>query len=173
MNIANGMVMPMIRALRRLPRNEHDDHEAYALEDGFADPVDRRIDKVSAVDIGHNLHVIRFQPFVEFDNLGVDTLNDLRGIVATQQQNRSLDVIVLLVLAENAVTLLIGELELAEIAEEDRCAVALRDHDCAHLIERLYQADAADHISSLAAGHDTAAGACAVGIDGSLDVGER
>ena len=69
--------------------------------------------------------------------------------------------------------LLVAELELAEIAHEDRRAVALGDDDVAHVIERLDEADAADDVAELAAVEDAAAGIGAVGADGVGDVLER
>ena len=67
----------------------------------------------------------------------------------------------------------VGELELAEVAHQDGGAATLRDHDRAHVVEGLDEADAADHVAELAAGDDAAAGAGAVGRDSGLDVCQR
>src|SRR5262249_51273637 len=93
--------------------------------------------------------------------------------LALQQQDRSFDDIVLPVLADDAVALEVGELQLAEVAQQDRRAVALRHHDGAELVQRLHEADGAHDESELAAGGDAAAGTRAIGVDGGFDVGER
>ncbi len=64
----------------------------------------------------------------------------------------------------------VGELEPAKIAQEDRRAVSLRDHDGAEVIKALHKADGADDESEIAARHDAAAGVAAVGVDGGFDV---
>ena len=81
----------------------------------------------------------------------MDAIQDPRRVIALQQQDRPLDDVVLLVLADDAVALQVGELELAEVAQQDRRAVALRDHDGAEIVERLHEADAADDVAEVAA----------------------
>src|SRR5262245_20875166 len=60
---------------------------------------------------------------------------------------------------------LVAELERTEITHQDRRAAALLDNDATHVVERLHEAYAADHIAEIAAAHDAAAGARAVGFD--------
>ena len=57
---------------------------------------------------------------------------------------------------------LVGELELAEIAQKDRLAFALGHYNRAHVVECLDQTQAADDKAELAARHDTAARAAAI-----------
>ena len=161
------------RARTAEKQHEDDDDEADALEDGVRDLVDRRVDEVGAVDIGNDPHVVALEPLVELGDLGVDAVDHPRRVLATQQQHRSLDRIVLAVVAENAVALLVGELEAAEIAEQHGIAVLLGDHDGAEIVERLHQADAAHDVAEIAPRDDAAAGAGVVVVDRGLDVGER
>src|SRR5262249_30451151 len=65
------------------------------------------------------------------------------------------------------------ELEPAQIAQEDRRAVSLRDHDGAQVLKALNKADCANDETEVAARHDTAAGVAAVGVDGGLDICQR
>ena len=58
----------------------------------------------------------------------------------------------------------------AEVADEDRHAVALGDHDVAEVRKVAHQADAADDVALLAAGDAAAAGVGAVVVDGGDDV---
>ena len=155
-------------------QDEHDEHEADALRRPCATTLSiGGVDQVGAVEIGHDLHVVGLQPLVELGDLGVDAVEDARGIFAAQQQHDALDDVVPVVLAEDAVALLVAELQLAEIAHEDRRAVALGDDDVAEIVERLHQADAADDVAELAAREDAAAGIGAVGVDRVGDVLER
>ncbi len=101
-------------------QDEDDQHEADALEDGVRDLVDRRVDEVGAVDIGNDPHVVALEPLVELGDLGVDAVDHPRRVLAAQQQHRSLDRVVLAVVAENAVAFLVGELE----ACRDRAAAS-------------------------------------------------
>ena len=41
--------------------DEHDEHEADALEERVRDRVERGVDQVGAVEIGHDLHVVGLQ----------------------------------------------------------------------------------------------------------------
>src|SRR5262249_42324893 len=68
------------------------------------------------------------------------------------------------------VTLLMAQLQLAEVAHEDRRAVALGDYDVAQVLQGLHHPDAADDVAKLAAVQDAATGICAVGVDRVGDV---
>ncbi len=161
------------RARAAEKQDQDDQHEADALEDGVRDLVDRRVDEVGTVDIGDDLHALALEARVELGDLGVDALEHPRRVLAAQQQHGAFDRVVLAVVAEDAVSLLVGELELAEVAQQDRRAVALGDDDGAEIVERLHHADAAHDEAQVAARDDAAAGADVVGVDGGLDVGER
>src|SRR3981189_710714 len=78
-----------------------------------------------------------------------------------------------MVLADDAVPLEVGELKPAKIAQEDRRAVSLRDHDGAEVVKVLDKADGADDEAEIAPRHHAAAGVAAVGVDGGFDVCQR
>src|SRR5581483_1701432 len=153
--------------------NEHHEHETDAGEHGVRDLVDGSIDQRRAVEIGHNLYIVGGKPFVELVDLGVYAFEHARGIFPAQQQHGAFDHVALLVLADSAVAFLVGQLQLAEIVHEDRRAVVLGDDDIAEIIERLHQADAADHITEVAAIEHAAAGIGTVGADRVGDVLQR
>ena len=173
--IANGMVTADNQCAARAAekQNEHDQHEADAREHRVPDLVDGGVDQRRAVEIRHDLHVIGLQALVELRDLGVHALENARGIFAAQQQHGALDDVVLVVLADDAVALLVAQLQLAEIAHQDRRAVVLGDDDIAEVVERLHEADAADHVAELAAIENAAAGIGVVGVDRVGDVLER
>lgn len=72
----------------------------------MTDLVDGGINQVSAIEVGHDLNVIGLQARIKFRNLGMHAGKDLRRILVAQQQHGSLDDIVDIVLADNAVALL-------------------------------------------------------------------
>ncbi len=170
--IANGTVMPTINALRGLPRKRMRTMSTRPMPDEHRalDLVDRCVDQVRAVEIGHDLNVVGLQLRVEFGDLGMHAFQNARRIFVAQQQHGSLDDVVLVVLADDAMALLVAELELAEIAHQDRRAVVLGDDDVAEIVERLHEADAADHVAELAAIEHAAAGIGVVGADRIGDV---
>ena len=151
---------------------QRDEDEADALHDRLRDPIDGRVNEIGAVDIRHDPNVVGGKSLIEFLDLGVDAVDHPRRVVAFKQQDRSLDGVVLPVPTQDAVALLIGELELAEIAHQDGDSVALGDHYRAHVLKGLHEPDAANHVAEFAAGYHAAAGAGAVGGDGGFDIGE-
>ncbi len=169
------MVAPTSSALRGLPRKR--------MRTMMTRPMPSKtvcetlsmvaVDQRRTIEIGDDLHVVRLQSRVELRHLGVDPLQNPRGIFAAQQQDRSLDGVVLLILAEDAVALLVAQLQLAEITHENRRPVALGDDDVPHVIQGLHDADAADDVPELAAVQNAAAGIGAVGDDRVGDVLER
>ncbi len=173
--IANGMVMPTISALRGLPRNRMSTISTRPMPSKTVCETLSMVasTSVGAVEIGHDLHVVGLEPLVELGDLGVHALQHARRIFAAQQQHGALDRVVVVVLAEDAVALLVAQLQLAEVAHEDRRAVVLGDDDVAEVVERLHQADAADDVAELAAVEHAAAGIGAVGVDRVGDVLER
>ena len=136
--MANGMVMPTIRALRGLPRKRMSTMSTRPMPENTVcatlSTVD--VDQVGAIEIGHDLHVVGLQALVELGDLGVDAVEHPRRIFVAQQQHGAFDDVVLVVLADDAVALLVGELQLAEVAHQDRRAVVLGDDDIAEVVER-------------------------------------
>ena len=103
----------------------------------------------------------------------MDTGQNLRRIFVPQQQHGSFDNVVDAVLADDTVALLIAELQFAEVAHQDRCAVVLGNDDVAQIVQRLHQTDAADHVTEFAAIKHAAAGIGIVGADRIGDGGQR
>ena len=173
--IANGTVMPTISALRGLPRKRMRTMSTRPMPANTVCPTLSivEIDQIGAIEIGHDLDVVGLQARIEFGDLGVHAVQHLRRIFVAQQQHGSFDDVVLVVLADDTVALLVAELELAEIAHQDRRAVVLGNDDIAEIVERLHQADAADHVAELAAIEHAAAGIGVVGADRIGDVVER
>ena len=154
-------------ALRGLPRKQDQDTSTSEMPPRTVcrDLLDCGIDQLRAVEIGHDLDVVGLQPRIEVVDPGVHSLEHARRIFAAQQQHGTLDDVIHVVLADNAVTFLVGELQLAKIAHEDRRAIVLGDDDVAEVAEGLDQADAADDVTELTAVEYAAAGAGAVGRD--------
>ena len=89
-----------------------------------------------------------------------------------QQQHGAFDDVVLVVLADDTVALLVGELELPKVAHQDRRAVVLGNDDIAEVVEGPHQADAADDITELAAIEHAAAGIGVIVADRIGDIAE-
>jgi hypothetical protein len=66
-------------------------------------------------------------------DLGVDAAQGLRGILVLEHQHDAFDRVRIVVLAEDALALLVAERGAAEIAHQHRRAVDLGDHDRADL----------------------------------------
>src|SRR4029077_17669463 len=125
----------------------------------------RGIDERGAVEIGHDLYIVGLQLAVQFGGLGMHAVEHARRIFAALQQHGAFDDVAALANADDAVAFQVAELELAEIANEDRRAIVLGDDDIAEIVERLDEADAADDIAELAAIEHAAAGIGVVGAD--------
>ncbi len=95
----------------------------------------------------------------------VHAVEHARGVFTPQHQGDALDGIRVVVLSEDALSLRITELHLAQVPDEHGHAVFLRDDDVAEIVEPAYQAHAAHHETLLAAVHDAAARVRVVGID--------
>ncbi len=57
-------------------KNEHDENEAYSLQNGVRDLADCLIDEIRAVVIRYDLHVVGRQTLVELGNLCVDAFQN-------------------------------------------------------------------------------------------------
>jgi hypothetical protein len=90
--MANGMVMPTMSALcAAKEEDENDQNQPDACEHRVSDPVDGGIDQRRAIQIGNNLHVLRFELLIELGDLGMHALQHLGRIGAAQQQDGPLD----------------------------------------------------------------------------------
>ena len=147
------------RAARAAEKHdENDEDEANSHEYGVRNLVDRRIDQVRPVDIGHDLHALRFQAVIELGHLGMDAVHDTRWVFAAQQEDDAFDDVIPFVIAKDAVALLIAQLQLAEVPHEDRRSVALCDHDVAHVIECLDEANSPHDVAEVSPRQNAAAG---------------
>src|ERR1700674_3252976 len=153
--------------------NENQQNKADTFKDRQRDFVDGGVDQGGAIEIRNDLNVVGLQPFIELGDLGMHALQNARGILATQQQHGALDHIVHIVLADNAMALLVREFQLAEIAYKNRRAIVLGDDDVSEVVERLNQSDAANDVAKLTTVENAAARIGAVGIDRVGDVLER
>ena len=109
-SMANGIVIADDQRAARAAekQDEHDQNQPDAFEDRMRDRVDGGLDQAGAVEIGNDLHVLGLEPRVELDDLGLDALQHARRVLAAQQQHDALDGVVDVVLAEDAVALLVG-----------------------------------------------------------------
>ena len=106
---ASGMVTPGNQCAARTAEEEDQDqkHQRDALEDGAADLVHGRAHQVVAIDVGHDAHILLGELAVELRDLGVDALEGFRGVLVLQHQHDAFDRVGIVVLAENALALLV------------------------------------------------------------------
>ncbi len=109
---------------------------------------------------------------VELGHLGVHAAQRLRGVLIFQHQHDAFDRVGIVVLAEDALALLMAERGAAEVAHQHRRPADLRDDDGADLRQSVDQPDAADDVALIAARHAAAAGIGVVVVDGVDDIGD-
>src|ERR1019366_205870 len=153
--------------------NENEQNKADAFEGRARDLVDGGVDQGGTIEIRNDLNVIGLQPRIELGDLGVHAVQNAGRILAAQQQHGALDHIVHVVLADDAVALLVGEFQLAEIAYKNRRAIVLGDDDMSEVVERLNQSDTANDVAKFTTVENAAARICAVGVDRVGDILER
>src|SRR5215813_9364452 len=79
----------------------------------------------------------------------------------------------LLILADDTVSLQVGELQPTEVAEEDWRTVALCNHNGTQVIKRLDKTDGANDEAKVTAGYDATAGIVVIGTNGRFNVCQR
>ena len=164
---AKGMVVAAIRALRRAAekQDEHDAHQADPFEHRVRYLMDRPLDQVVPVDVGDDAHAHGRELTRELVDLGMNAFQDLRRILVLEHVDDAFDGVGIIVFAQDALPLLMGVGEPAEVADEDRHAFALGDDDIAEVRKGAHEADAADDVALFAAGNAAAAGVRAVVVD--------
>jgi hypothetical protein len=127
----------------------------------MTDLIDRGIDQIFTIDIGHNADAERIELFLQLCDAGVHGLDDLRRVLALQHLNVALNRRRVVVLAENTFRLLMAVFEPAEITDKNRHAIVLRHDNIAEIVEGADQSGRPDDIGLLTA---PGAAAAAIGI---------
>ena len=102
----------------------------------------------------------------------MEPLQGLRGVLVLEHQHDAFDRVRIVVLAEDALALLVAEHHVSQIADRTGTPFDLGDDDRADAGQVVQQADAAHHEALLAAGHAAATGIGVVVVDGVDDIGD-
>ncbi|MNM11387.1 hypothetical protein D3C81_215420 [compost metagenome] len=161
------------RARAAQEQQQHQGDEQHAFAQGITDRVQGGVDQRTAVQIGHDLHILRQHVGIQIVHGRMDARQRCGRVEILQQQGDAFDGVGIVVLAEDAAPLDVAVRELAQVLHQHGHAVLAADDDVAHVVEGMQQADAAHHVRLLAAVDHAAAAADVVGVDGILDLCQR
>ncbi len=127
---------------RPLQEEDQPDADDHVVKHGRRRDVDQVLAVVDALDPhAGGQEIARVDPL----DLGLHALNGRHALLAAAHQHDALDDIVVVVLAGDAEPRLVGDLDIGDVADDDRHAAGLRQHGVADFVERADQADAANH----------------------------
>ena len=151
--------------------HEHDQERAFGQV--HRDGVQRAIDELGAIVVGHDAHAGR-QVALDLRQLDLDVLHHLARVLPDQHHHGAGDDLALAVLGDDAVAQRGAELDVGDLAQQHRRAVVVdADGGAGDVLERLELRFAAEHDLLVALLDVAAADVAVVLLEHVEDLGER
>ena len=133
------------------------DHQDEAVQQVVMHRRQRMPDQGTAVVRGDDLHALGQDLVVELGHFPVDAVEHQRRVLAAAHQHQALHHFAVLVVGDRAAPRRRRELDAGHVAQGERAAVALLEHDGLDVLDRIDEADAADGQLLVAVAQEAAA----------------